>query len=222
MTDAILSLSGGQDSTTCLSWAKSNFNDVYAISFDYGQKHKIELDCAKKICEIADVKDHFIIKIDELFNEISITDNAMINPEKNVNDQHKMFKNLPATFVPFRNLFLLSIAAAKGLDYGINNIVTGICQTDFSGYPDCRNSFKESLQETLSLAIDYSVIIHTPLMYLTKAQTVKYMEKMGNLNWYKYTHTCYNGQKPPCLECPACKLRQKGFEEAELKDPLFD
>jgi len=221
MQKAIVSLSGGQDSTTCLAWAKINFKEVYAISFDYGQRHKIELECAKKICEIADVKKHFIMDISNLFNQISINNNAMINSEIDVNSQNEMFKDLPATFVPFRNLFLLSIAAAKGLNYGINNIVTGICQTDFSGYPDCRNPFKESLQNTLSQAIDKPIHVHSPLMYLTKSQIVKFMDKMGKLEWYKYTHTCYNGENPPCQICPACKLRQKGFEEAGLIDPLL-
>lgn len=159
--------------------------------------------------------------IKDLFDQISINNNAMINEEKDVNENSEMFDHLPSTFVPFRNLFLLSFAASKGLEIGANNIITGICQTDYSGYPDCRDEFKESLQKSLSLAINSDISIHSPLMHLTKAQIVKFMDKMGKTEWYKNTHTCYNGQHPPCLECPSCKLRQKGFEEAGLIDPLL-
>ena len=100
------------------------------------------------------------------------------------------------------------------------NIVIGVCQTDFSGYPDCRNNFVKSMEKTLNLAMEKKFKIHTPLMWLTKSETVKLMIKLGQLNLLKYSHTCYKGFSPPCGKCPACKLRAKGFKEAKIVDPL--
>jgi len=99
-------------------------------------------------------------------------------------------------------------------------LIAGVCQTDYSGYPDCRDSTIKSLQATLKLGMEYDIIIHTPLMWKTKAETIKLMEKLGGLELYKYTHTCYKGERPACGACPACELRLKGFEEASIKDPL--
>lgn len=219
--NAIVCLSGGQDSATCLSWSKFKFNEIHSVSFYYGQRHSRELECAKKLSKIANVKSHQIINIEELFKSININNNAMIDDQKDVNSKHHILDYLPATFVPFRNLFLISSAAAVGLEKNATHVVTGICQTDYSGYPDCREDFKKSLQHTLSKAIDMDIQIHAPLMYLNKAETVKLMNTLGSIEWYKYTHTCYNGENPPCGQCPSCKLRANGFKETKIDDPLL-
>ncbi|MFW6247330.1 MAG: 7-cyano-7-deazaguanine synthase QueC, partial [bacterium] len=187
MEKAIISLSGGQDSATCLAWARQKFDIIYTVSFYYGQRHHRELECSKRLSQISGAKEHFQINIEEFFKNININNNAMINDDYNVNNNHHLFNQLPATFVPFRNLFLLTSAAAKGLEFGVTNIVTGICQTDYSGYYDCRESFRKSLEKTLSESIGKHIKIHAPLMYLNKAETVEMMKKLGTIDWYKYT-----------------------------------
>jgi len=128
--------------------------------------------------------------------------------------------NLPNTFVPGRNLIFLTFAAALAYKRGIKNLVTGVAQTDYSGYPDCRQKTIDALQATIRLGMESDIQIHTPLMYLSKKETVELAQKLGALEAMAETHTCYNGQQPPCLECPACVLRAKGFGEAGLPDPL--
>ncbi|MFA7507187.1 MAG: 7-cyano-7-deazaguanine synthase QueC [Bacilli bacterium] len=212
----IIALSGGQDSATVLSWAKQKFDEIYAVSFNYGQRHKIELECAKKLALLAEVKEHIIINMENLFSQV--TRSALTNTTDDISSTSEFNEKLPASFVPFRNLqFLTQVASIAHLKK-IKNIATGVCQTDFSGYSDCRAVFIKSLNTTLNLAVDNDFIIHTPLMYLTKAETVKMMDSLGTLDWYKYTNTCYNGTN--CGKCPACLLRIRGFEEAGVKDPI--
>jgi len=212
-TTALVLLSGGQDSTTCLAWAKKKFRKVYAITFDYGQRHKIEIKAAKKIADTAKIP--LLLYKTDIFKKF--TQNALIN--KNI--KIKIHKNkLPTTFVPGRNLIFLSIAAIYAHQLGISNIVTGVCQTDYSGYPDCRDKFIKSLEKTLNLAMETKFKIHTPLMWLTKAKTVKLMQQLGQIKLLKSTHTCYKGMATACGKCPACKLRLKGFKEAGIKDPI--
>lgn len=210
---SLVLLSGGQDSTTCLAWALKKFTKVYAIAFDYGQLHKIELKSAKKIAKLKKIP----LKIykTDIFKQF--TKSALT--EKNLPIKiHK--KKLPSTFVPGRNHVFLSIAAIYAKQLGITDIVTGVCQTDYSGYPDCRDEFIKSLEKTLSLAMETKFKIHTPLMWLTKAQTVKLMADLGQLELLKFSHTCYKGTSTACGKCPACKLRLKGFKEAGIFDPL--
>lgn len=227
MPKAVVLLSGGQDSTTCLAWTIKKFGNskldssqnsdkitrknIETISFDYGQKHKIELDAAKKIAQKLKIK-HTIIKTD-IFKQLgknALTHNIKIKVQKN---------GLPTTFVPGRNIFFLTIAAAYAYAHDIHDIVTGVCQTDYSGYPDCRDSTIKLLEKTLSYGMDYKFKIHTPLMFLTKAKTVKLMKNLGYYDLLGLTRTCYKGKIPPCGSCPACILRTKGFSEANLKDP---
>jgi 7-cyano-7-deazaguanine synthase len=213
MKKALVVFSGGQDSTTCLAWALSEFDQIYALSFNYGQRHSIELEQAKKICEISEVR-HEEMEID-IFSKLSknsLTHDIDIDPGSD--------EDLPSTFVPGRNQIFLSIACIKAYQLGIHNIVTGVCQTDYSGYPDCRDEFVQSLAKTSSLAMDTEFKIHTPLMWKTKAETVHMMQNLGKLNWLKDSHTCYEGMRPACGKCPACELRLKGFEEAGISDPL--
>ena len=206
--------SGGQDSTTCLVWALKKFKKVYLISFDYGQRHKIELKAAKRIAKKLKLS-HKIVRI-PLFAEL--TKNALTS--KSIKVKAGTRSRLPTTFVPGRNLVFLTAAAIHAKQLGIPNLVGGMCQTDYSGYPDCRDEFIRAAEHSLRLAMEFPFKIHTPLMFLTKADTVRLMKRLSGLPLLKYTHTCYEGKKRPCGKCPACKLRLKGFREAGVKDPL--
>jgi len=150
---------------------------------------------------------------------------GLTNKEMKLIGQHPFFPSLPASFVPLRNLILLSTAAAYAIDRGIDNLATGVCQTDYSGYPDCRRPFIDSLEICIQLAVDKigGFTIHTPLMELTKSESVILATKLeGCMDALSYTHTCYNNNFPPCGMCPACVLREKGFKEAGVKDPLME
>jgi 7-cyano-7-deazaguanine synthase len=213
-TKALVLLSGGQDSTTCLALALNDFPaQVEAIAFDYGQRHKIELEQAKKIAEITNVK----LKVLDLKIISELTENALTRPDIKIKSSAASY---PSTFVPGRNHLFLSFASVYAREKGIHNIYTGVCQTDYSGYPDCREEFINSLANTLNLAMSYKFNLITPLMHLKKSDSVLMMKALGKLEWYKYTHTCYEGKRPACGLCPACILRLAGFEEAGIKDPL--
>lgn len=209
---AVILHSGGQDSTTCLVWAMKKFKKVYVISFDYGQRHKAELKAAQSIAKRLKVPFQ-IIKLPILKQ---LTKNALTDKSIKI----KVNKSLPSTFVDGRNQIFLTVAAIYAKQKGIPNLVTGVCQTDYSGYPDCRADFIKSLERTLRLAMEFPFKIHTPLMQMTKADSVRFMKKLGGLSLLKYTHTCYEGSDPACAECPACKLRLKGFREAGEADQI--
>lgn len=202
--------SGGQDSTTCLFWAKKHFARVCALSFVYGQKHVREVELAEEIAREAGVE---WAKMDVSFigqlgrNSLTCSD---IDMDKEVPEG-----GLPNTFVPGRNLFFLSIAAVYARERGINHIVTGVSQTDFSGYPDCRDAFIKSLNVTLNLGMEEQFVIHTPLMWIDKCQTWAMADELGVLSLVREkTMTCYNGvQGDGCGQCPACKLRREGLEK---------
>ena len=207
---ALVVFSGGQDSTTCLYWAKKHFKEVYALSFVYGQKHVKEVELAREIARKAEV--HFDVMDVSFIGRLgsnSLTDNSIHM------DEEKPDGSFPNTFVPGRNLFFLSIAAVYARERGIAHMVTGVSQTDFSGYPDCRDSFIKSLNVTLNLAMDEQFVIHTPLMWIDKAQTWALADELGVLDIVRRdTLTCYNGvQGDGCGHCPACKLRREGLEK---------
>ena len=207
---ALVVFSGGQDSTTFLFWAKKHFQKVYALSFLYGQKHEAEVELAKAIAEKADVEIHVMdVSLIGRLGKNALTDSSMVMDETKPDDTY------PNTFVPGRNLFFLSIAAVHARELGINHLVTGVSQTDFSGYPDCRDSFIKSLNVTLNLAMDEQFIIHTPLMWMDKAQTWAMADDLGVLDIVRNeTMTCYNGIKGDgCGHCPACKLRNEGLRK---------
>jgi len=208
---ALVVFSGGQDSTTCLFWAKKNFKEVHAITFLYGQRHKIEVEMARKIAAQAGVPITVreVNFIGEISSGCSLIDTAVKM------DPVKPEKTMPNTFVPGRNLFFLSIAAVHAREIGAKNIITGVSQTDFSGYPDCRDSFIRSLNVTINLAMDEQFLIHTPLMWLNKAQTWKLADELGVFDLVRNeTLTCYNGiPGDGCGNCPACQLRMKGLQE---------
>lgn len=207
--DALVVFSGGQDSTTCLFWAKKHFRKVYAITFIYGQKHVREVELARAIAQKADVEINVMnVPLIGSLGSNSLTDNSIEM------DSEKPSDSYPNTFVPGRNLFFLSIAAVYAREKGIRNIITGVSQTDYSGYPDCRDAFIKSLNVTLNLAMDDQFILHTPLMWLDKAQTWELADQLGVLNLVRNeTLTCYNGiPGDGCGHCPACTLRRQGLE----------
>ena len=208
--NALVVFSGGQDSTTCLFWAKKMFKEVEALTFVYGQKHIQEVEAARHIAEIAGVKwDVMDVSFISKLGRNSLTDSSMEM------DQEQPVGGVPNTFVPGRNLFFLSVAAVYARERGINHMVTGVGETDFSGYPDCRDAFIKSLNVTLNLAMDEQFVIHTPLMWIDKAKTWAMADELGVLDLVrKETLTCYNGIKGDgCGHCPACKLRREGLEK---------
>jgi 7-cyano-7-deazaguanine synthase len=216
---AVVLLSGGQDSTTCLYWSIDRFGTdaVTAMSFDYGQRHRIELACAEKLAADAGVT-HVRLPIDTF---AALGGDALTDRAIDVREGVDADSGLPNTFVPGRNLVFLTYAAAYACKRGIGHIVTGVAQTDYSGYPDCREDTILALGEALRLGMESTVQIHTPLMHLSKKQTVELARDLGALPAMAHTHTCYNGRQPPCGECAACRLRAKGFAEAGLVDPLL-
>ncbi len=207
---AVVVFSGGQDSTTCLFWAKKHFNEVYALSFRYSQKHEQEVELAQKIAAKAGVE--FAVMDLDFINFLS-PDCSLTHSDIQM-DKEKPATTPPNTFVPGRNLFFLSIAAVYARNKGAMNIVTGVSQTDFSGYPDCRDSFIRSLNVSLNLSMDEQFVIHTPLMWLDKSETWALADDLGVFDLVlKETMTCYNGiPGDGCGECPACKLRRRGLE----------
>lgn len=207
---ALVVLSGGQDSTTCLFWAKKHFKEVYALSFLYGQKHAHEVSLAEAIAREAGVK---FDKMDVGFIG-RLDHNALTDPSLPM-DSEKPAGGPPNTFVPGRNLFFLGIAAVYARERGIRHLVTGVSQTDYSGYPDCRDSFIRSFNVSLNLAMDEQFVIHTPLMWLDKCQTWALADELGVLDLVRNrTLTCYNGVPGDgCGHCPACKLRRRGLEQ---------
>ena len=213
---AVVLLSGGQDSTTCLAWALARFARVEAVTIDYGQRHRIELQSAARIAAAVGVPQR-VVPCDSF---AALGGNALTGGEA-VASGVRADTNLPNTFVPGRNLVFLTLAAAYAWQLGISELVTGVCQTDYSGYPDCRQDTMEALQEALRRGVDAPFTIHTPLMHLTKAQTIGMLRELGRLDLLALSHTCYNGSVPPCATCPACVLRAKGFAEAGIADPLM-
>ncbi|MBU3856307.1 MAG: 7-cyano-7-deazaguanine synthase QueC [Candidatus Phocaeicola excrementipullorum] len=207
---ALVVFSGGQDSTTCLFWAKKHFRKVYALSFIYGQKHEKEVELARAIAEKAGVDFHAMdVSFIGRLGKNSLTDTSIRMDEEKPQDSY------PNTFVPGRNLFFLSIAAVYARELGVCHLVTGVSQTDFSGYPDCRDSFIKSLNVTLNLAMDEQFVIHTPLMWIDKEQTWVLADELGVLDIVRNeTLTCYNGiPGDGCGHCPACRLRREGLEK---------
>jgi 7-cyano-7-deazaguanine synthase len=225
MTKALVLFSGGQDSTTCLAWALARCDHVETIGFDYGQRHRIELDQRAKIREkivalqpdwAARLGDDHLIDL-AVLGQISAT--AMTRDVEIVMQEN----GLPNTFVPGRNLVFLTFAAAVAYRRGLTHIVGGMCETDFSGYPDCRDATIKAMGHALDLGMDTKFHVHTPLMWIDKAATWALGEELGGKALIdliiEETVTCYEGDRTHrhawgygCGECPACDLRAKGFE----------
>ena len=216
---AIVVFSGGQDSTTCLYWALQHFGhgNVEAITFDYGQRHRVEIDSAKKITQMANVR-QIVLPI-ETFSAIG--GNALTDSCLTPKDTANIGNTLPNTFVPGRNLIFLTFAAALAYLRGARHLIVGVAQTDYSGYPDCREKTLKALEVALRLGIDKPFELHAPLMHLSKAETIALAKRVDAMEALSWSHTCYNGQVPPCGHCVSCKLRAKGFAEAGVLDPLI-
>jgi 7-cyano-7-deazaguanine synthase len=223
---ALVLFSGGQDSTACLAWALERYAQVETIGFDYGQRHRIELDCRLDVLRELRAQfpawspklgeDHLLdLSLLGQLSDTALTEARAIEMQAN---------GLPNTFVPGRNLLFLSFAATLAYRRGASVLVGGMCETDYSGYPDCRDNTLKALQVALSLGLDQPMTIETPLMFLTKAQTWRLSEQFGGtaLNdlIIEHTHTCYLGQRDQrhawgygCGSCPACELRARGHAE---------
>ena len=221
---ALVLFSGGQDSTACLAWALTHFARVETIGFDYGQRHAVELEVRPRILEAMRARfpawqsrlgqDH-LIDLTTLgqISETALTSEAAIAMQEN---------GLPNTFVPGRNLIFLSFAAALGYRRGLRHLVTGVCETDYSGYPDCRDDTMKAMQVALNLGMETRTVIHTPLMWLDKAQTWALAEELGGEALVAITrdesHSCYMGDREHwhdwghgCGACLACQLRAQGY-----------
>lgn len=223
----IVLLSGGQDSTTSLFWARAKWPDasIYALSVRYGQRHSIELEAANTIAEMAGCTEHHVIELDVLAH---LSDSDLVRSKTEIKAaggyaDAEMPEGLPTSFVPGRNAFFLLTAAAFAVKVGAKHIVTGVCETDYSGYPDCRESFIDAMERMIDLAMPSSCgpfSIHAPLMHLDKAATVQLARQLpGCWEALAHTVTCYEGQHPGCRVCPACTLRARGFAAAGELDP---
>ncbi len=204
---AVVVFSGGQDSTTCLFWALKQFKEVETLSFDYGQRHRTELEHASRIAAELGVP-HRILDM-SLLNQLA--PNALTRSDLAITHEEGQ---LPSTFVEGRNMVFFTFAAIYAKQIKARHLVVGVCETDFSGYPDCRDIFVKSLDVTLNLAMEYPFVIHTPLMWLNKADTWRLADELGALDFVREkTVTCYNGiPGDGCGECPACKLRSAGLQ----------
>lgn len=208
MTQALVIFSGGQDSTTCLFQAIAEYGatNVQVITFAYGQRHAIELERAAWIAKDLGVKQTVL----DLSLISSITHNALMDNTATID----VSGSLPNTFVDGRNALFLLYAGIYAKSQNIRDIFVGVCETDFSGYPDCRDVFVKSMNVTLNLAMAYDFNIRTPLMYLTKKETWALADKLGAFDYIRqHTHTCYLGVEGGCHECPSCILREKGLAE---------
>ena len=223
---AMVLFSGGQDSATCLVWALSNFDHVETVGFDYGQRHAVELQVRQAFrAELAEATPELSGKLgpDHILNatvlkdmgETAMTDDVAIKFDED---------GLPNTFVPGRNLLFFTLAGALAVRRGIRHLVGGMCETDYSGYPDCRDDTLKSQQVTLSLGLAQRIVIHTPLMWIDKAQTFAMAEDLGGTSLVdlviEHTHSCYKGDRSKrhdwgygCGDCPACELRSSGWRD---------
>lgn len=221
---ALVLFSGGQDSASCLAWALAHFKHVETVGYAYGQRHAIELDCREilrnKISSLLPDASHklgedHMIDLASLgaLSETSLTRETEISLNEN---------GLPSTFVPGRNLIFLTFAAALAYRRGLKHIITGVCETDYSGYPDCRDDTIKALQVALNLGMEQRFVLHTPLMWLDKAQTWQLCDQIGGSQLVEIirhdSHSCYKGDRTHehdwgygCGSCPACQLRAEGW-----------
>lgn len=226
MNKALVVLSGGQDSTTCLFWAKHWYDEVEAITFNYGQKHSIELESARKVAELAGVKHHIVDVPNILKSRSPLLDpTAELETYENYEQMDEIIGDrVELTFVPMRNAFFLTLAANYAVANDCYTLVTGVCQQDNANYPDCTEAFIAAQEDTINLALGIEhFAIATPLINLSKAESIELAQEMaGCMEAMAYSHTCYAGVYPPCGVCHACTLRAHGFEEAGVKDPLVE
>jgi 7-cyano-7-deazaguanine synthase len=229
MSKALVILSGGQDSTTCLFWAKEGFDEIHAITFNYGQRHAIEIEAAMKVAQMASVVSHEIIRVPDILSSTSpLTSNAELERYADAESMDSVIGDRrEKTFVPMRNALFLTIAANRAEALGITTIITGVCQMDNANYDDCRDIFVNAAEEYINTALGHDhrgttpINICTPLMYLSKAETVELARSLpGCWEALAYTHTSYDGKYPPTDMNHANVLRADGFHKAGYPDPL--
>lgn len=230
---ALVLFSGGQDSATCLAWALDCFDHVETVGFDYGQRHRVELDCREHVAEglrslrpdwASRLGDNHTIRLEALgeISETALTRDVELQMEAN---------GLPNTFVPGRNIVFLTFSAALAYRRGLRHLVGGMCETDYSGYPDCRDDTIKTLQVALNLGMERRFVLHTPLMWIDKAKTWELAASLGGSSLVELireeTHTCYLGERGirhawgyGCGGCPACKLRAAGYEKYKSTHPI--
>ncbi|MFQ1633378.1 7-cyano-7-deazaguanine synthase QueC [Aeromonas veronii] len=225
MKKAVVVFSGGQDSTTCLVQALARYDEVHAITFDYGQRHREEIDTARSLGSALGIAAHKVMDV-TLLNELAVSaltrDDIPVSCELQDN-------GLPNTFVPGRNILFLTLASIYAYQVGAEVVITGVCETDFSGYPDCRDEFVKALNQAVSLGLDRGIRFETPLMWLDKAETWALADHYGHLDTVRQqTLTCYNGiAGDGCGTCPACELRRRGLnnylaDKAGIMARLFE
>lgn len=229
-TKVLIILSGGQDSTTCLFWAKEKYEEVHAITFDYGQRHKIEIEAARRVASMAGVASHEVVVIgDSILKSTSpLTSNNELEQYEDAEQMGQAIgTRVEKTFVPMRNTLFLTIAANRAVALGCNVIITGVCQEDNANYPDCTNIFIDEMTRTINCSLGNVnigkswIYIKTPLMFKSKAETCKLATSLKDcMLALAYSHTSYDGKYPPTDMNHANVLRAKGFEDARLPDPL--
>jgi 7-cyano-7-deazaguanine synthase len=221
---AICLVSGGLDSSTALAWARREGFDCYALSFDYGQRHRIELEAARRVAKALGAVEHRVVSIDlAQFGGSALTADIPVPKRRSLEE---MGAGIPVTYVPARNTIFLAVALGWAEVLGAADLVIGVNALDYSGYPDCRPEFIEAFERLANLATKAGVEgrlrlkVHTPLIHLTKAGIVRLAAELGVD--FRLTHSCYDPRPDgrPCGACDSCLLRRKGFAEAGLADPL--
>lgn len=231
MKRALVVLSGGQDSTTCLFWAKQNYEEVHAITFDYGQRHRIEIDAAITVANIAEIASHEVIYIQDcLISTSPLTSSSKLEQYENFEQMDRVIGNrVELTFVPMRNMLFLTVAMNRAVALGQGtDVITGICQADNANYPDCTDAFRLAFEQAANKALQstpdpenpaYRVI--APFIFMSKAEMVMVARDLPGC-WFAlaFSHTSYDGKYPPVDKNHSNILRAQGFEEAGLPDPL--
>lgn len=229
MNKALVVLSGGQDSTTCLFWAKRMYKEIHAVTFDYGQRHAIEIEAAKKVAEMAGVLSHEIVEVPGILKSTSpLTSSNELERYQDAQQMEEVIGNrVELTFVPARNTLFFTLALNRAVALGCQSIITGICEEDNANYPDCTEDFRYAIENAFNVSLGVSrdsphrLRIIAPLMYLSKAQTVEMARKLdGCWDALAYSHTSYDGKYPPTDMNHANVLRAYGFQVANMPDPL--
>ncbi|MHB2245659.1 7-cyano-7-deazaguanine synthase QueC [Pseudomonas fitomaticsae] len=209
---AVIVFSGGQDSTTCLIHALPRYDEIHCITFDYGQRHRAEIDVARRLAKELGVTAHSVLDV-KVLSDLTIS--SLTRDNIPVPSANSSGNDLPNTFVPGRNILFLTLASVYAYQIRAQTVITGVCETDFSGYPDCRDDFVKTLNEAINLGMEYELQLETPLMWLTKAEIWALANYHGQLELVReHTLPCYNGIKASgCEKCDACGLRSKGLDD---------